>query len=858
MRQPLKLLVRISLLALTGVIALGAAFAARLPDGRAQPVIKWEFQASDKIYAVAVSPSGVIYVGSGYGNSGQVDALGPFGALQWSYPAFWVQSLAALPDGGTAVGAEDGNIFALSSGGRRRWKYQASNAITSVAAEPGGHIYAGSWNHSLYALDLNGNLLWTYQAPDAVTAVATASGGKRVYAGCNDNNVYALDANGKILWSFAAKDSISSVAEAPDGGVIAGSWDKGVYALDASGRLRWVYQTGGLVRSVAAAGDGSVYAGADDANIYALSHRGRLLWAWRTGDTVLSVAVGKEGAVYAASEDKTLYAIDANGDFKWMFSGAAAYLASKNLGSGSFSRAERRGEFPWDASHAISIPKRLWRGLRGGPYNHPPRGFDLVGFLASQGLEQEFRGLSGQPPTPPQLVQGPYESRVAFQERVAVARRKLALAIQAYRERFERAKVRTARDATKWLVKAFDFVFGTPRVLGTPAYDPDRMSFTLAVGPSGDDGLHQLLAGGASFYLLLQDHVPPAKAPDIQARLARGRPRLRFAISNDKFVVTSAEIRTGHWWWFRDWRALPAALGQDNRPAEVNLADVVAKADISNLHVSLSPLSSQGELLPDVEEPGFKRRKNPDAYAVVIGIENYQQELPAAVFADRDARAVRRYLRALGYADRHIHALTEDQATYSAIQKNIEGWLPSHTNDASTVFVYYAGHGAPDPGSGDAYILPWDGDPQYLRNTAYPLKRLSRSLSRLRARNVIVALDACFSGAGGRSVAARGRAVLVKIDPGFWTARDMGVMTAAKADQIAEPLAAAGHGLFTYYMLRGLKKRGGRSTLLELYDYLKAPVEDAAMRDDNRPQTPQLFGKDTGVTLSGRQPRTTR
>jgi len=44
--------------------------------------------------------------------------------------------------------------------------------------------------------------------------------------------------------------------------------------------------------------------------------------------------------------------------------------------------------------------------------------------------------------------------------------------------------------------------------------------------------------------------------------------------------------------------------------------------------------------------------------------------------------------------------------------------------------------------------VPYDGNPSFIDQTGYPLKRLYESLSKLNAKEIIVALDSCFSGAG--------------------------------------------------------------------------------------------------------------
>lgn len=111
--------------------------------------------------------------------------------------------------------------------------------------------------------------------------------------------------------------------------------------------------------------------------------------------------------------------------------------------------------------------------------------------------------------------------------------------------------------------------------------------------------------------------------------------------------------------------------------------------------------------------------------------------------------------------DKVFDIKTDEGATKSAIEKTIEAWLKNKTKSDSRVFIYYSGHGAPEAKTGDAYIIPFDRDPNYLEVTGYPLKRLYDNLGKLQAKEVVVALDACFSGSGGRSVLAEGARPLV-------------------------------------------------------------------------------------------------
>ncbi len=251
-------------------------------------------------------------------------------------------------------------------------------------------------------------------------------------------------------------------------------------------------------------------------------------------------------------------------------------------------------------------------------------------------------------------------------------------------------------------------------------------------------------------------------------------------------------------------------------------------------------------IISDVDKPRFQSPEHPGDFAVVVGVEKYANELPEARYAERDAKSVKNTLLAMGYPERNIKLLIGDRAARSALEAYLEDWLPKNVKEGGSVFFYFSGHGSPDPASGQAYLIPFDGDPAFLDRTGYPLKRLYSSLNALKAKQVIVALDSCFSGAGGRSVLPAGTRPLVsKVSLG--DAGGMGklvVLAASAGNQISGTDDAQGHGLFTYYLLRGLNgpaaSADGSVTVKGLFEYLSPKVEDEASRA-NRGQSPQLL-----------------
>ncbi|MFH2204348.1 MAG: caspase family protein [Elusimicrobiota bacterium] len=254
----------------------------------------------------------------------------------------------------------------------------------------------------------------------------------------------------------------------------------------------------------------------------------------------------------------------------------------------------------------------------------------------------------------------------------------------------------------------------------------------------------------------------------------------------------------------------------------------------------------------DIDNPTYKSAERPDDFALVIGITQYSS-IPEASFAERDAEAMKKHLIAQGFPERNVVHLVGSKATRTGIKKYLEEWLPRNVTDKSRVFFYFSGHGAPDTDSKEAFMVPWDGDPNFLKSTAYSMNDLYARLSELKAKEVVVALDACFSGSGGRSVLAKGaRPLVMNVDTGKILDDKLTVFAAAGDTQITSALDDQGHGIFSYYFMKGLagdaKDSSGKVTAQGLFDYLQPKVADAARRQ-NREQTPALRGGDKGRVL---------
>lgn len=282
-------------------------------------------------------------------------------------------------------------------------------------------------------------------------------------------------------------------------------------------------------------------------------------------------------------------------------------------------------------------------------------------------------------------------------------------------------------------------------------------------------------------------------------------------------------------------RALRLAF-QPGRPAFEQLAQSKAKGQ-SQVASAPAAAPAAAEIVSDVDQAPSTARVRIKGHAVIIGVSRYRQALPRADFADRDAQAMARYAKGvLGYPDANVAVLVDDGASKSDFEKYLERWLPNRVEADDEVFVYFSGHGAPKPSTGDAYLVPFDGDPTYLDETGYSLKRLYAALAKLPAKRTTVVLDSCFSGAGGRSVIAQGTRPLVTVKLSSVPER-ITVISAGAAEQVSNSFRQQGHGLFTYFFLKGLQEKG--ADLKEVFAYLKPEVTRVARQEYNADQEPQ-------------------
>ncbi|MCH5218371.1 MAG: caspase family protein [Muribaculaceae bacterium] len=232
-------------------------------------------------------------------------------------------------------------------------------------------------------------------------------------------------------------------------------------------------------------------------------------------------------------------------------------------------------------------------------------------------------------------------------------------------------------------------------------------------------------------------------------------------------------------------------------------------------------------------------RQNNNAIAVIWANENYSNVtgVPSAL---NDGEAFAEYCtKTLGIPASQVYLTTD--ATYAQMVNSIST-LKKHIDalgDGVDLIFYYAGHGIPDEKTKDAFLIPTDGVGSNTE-TMYSLKRLYNGLAESGAGNVMVFLDACFSGAtrgDGMVVEARG----VALKPREAAPEgSMMILSAASGDETAMPYKEKNHGMFTYFLLKKLQDSKGNVTLKELSDYVVDQVKRNSISVNRKSQTPSV------------------
>ena len=284
--------------------------------------------------------------------------------------------------------------------------------------------------------------------------------------------------------------------------------------------------------------------------------------------------------------------------------------------------------------------------------------------------------------------------------------------------------------------------------------------------------------------------------------------------------------------------------------------DVFGNTDSKTITVSRA-LADSSPRFVSLNPANIRTRPAADAVAIIIGIQNYKR-VPKAEFANEDARAFYDYaIRALGIRPENIKLMLDEQADEVEILAAFQNWLPVKVKKSTTdVYVFYSGHGLPGEDGKSLYILPQGADRQFIAKTALNQQEIIAALQAVKPKSVTMFMDACYSGQirTGDTLLTSARPLALSSTSASFPS-EFTVFTASATDQIASSSPDLKHGIFSYYLMKGMEgdadeNRDGKITAAELQTYVLEMVGKQAMTL-NRRQEPQMVG-DSGRVLVGR------
>ena len=254
-------------------------------------------------------------------------------------------------------------------------------------------------------------------------------------------------------------------------------------------------------------------------------------------------------------------------------------------------------------------------------------------------------------------------------------------------------------------------------------------------------------------------------------------------------------------------------------------------------------------------------------WAVVIGISSYKDtRISSLRYASADARAFYEWLISPAggkYAPSNVNCLLDKKATAKNIKNALFVWLKQAIQE-DIVTIFFACHGSPEsPDSlNNLFLLPYDTQYDEIATSGFPMWDLETALKRfIKAKKVVIIADACHSGGIGQSFDIARRANRgIKVNPIGSELQSLSkvgdgvcVISASDDKQFSQESKdwGGGHGVFTYFLLKGLKgeadySKDRRVTLGELIPYLSEQVR----RTTKSAQCPTVAGKfDPALTI---------
>jgi hypothetical protein len=277
---------------------------------------------------------------------------------------------------------------------------------------------------------------------------------------------------------------------------------------------------------------------------------------------------------------------------------------------------------------------------------------------------------------------------------------------------------------------------------------------------------------------------------------------------------------------------VPPAPAKPTVPESPGIAATPSKPQ--TVPTQAAPLSDSVDHIP--KPSAFQQ---PHTFVIAVGISTHRDPQGSVrKYASLDAEMVANYFQTLGgVPPSNIRLMIDMKALRPDIEETILDWLPTRVTADSVVIVYFSGQ-AKVSSSGETFLVPYEGGASPSR--LYPLKDLQTALSRLKAKQIVLIFDGSVARLNGDS---KGKTKEPQWDLGGTHIVRLIATTGVREGLESDKLR---HGLFTYYLLRGLKGEAdenldGEVTLGELAAFVSRSVPPAAKSAFNQEQLPHIL-----------------
>ena len=314
----------------------------------------------------------------------------------------------------------------------------------------------------------------------------------------------------------------------------------------------------------------------------------------------------------------------------------------------------------------------------------------------------------------------------------------------------------------------------------------------------------------------------------------------------DRFPATSLRVpplQPGHTKSLEFVATLP--LLAEPQQAEIQVAveergGIATRLRPQMLSFTIAPTGSSNDDIDQVSAQTSQTSgvRHPETSIISIGLSSYlDQQIRSRKYASRDAETVAKYFQTLGGVPAsNILLMTDRKATHSQIEKALLEWLPTRPMKEGIIIVYFSGQALVSP-AGEIMLVPYDG--AKAATTLYRLKSLESVLAKLNPQQAILLFEGKISQIQNHPKTT--------VTPQWDLHGDKAIRLIA-VEGLGKGLDddTHRHGLFTYYLLRGLRgeadtNRDGKVTFGEISGFVRQKVAWASKSKFGSVQRPQII-----------------